>query len=96
MRAINQVDRFHSVMELAEAVQASAVNVGLDASIQSIPNPRVEAEEHSYEVDASTLLAFDLSIRPLTDEIQKILEALVRHQKRLEKYRPAVAPKTKW
>lgn len=96
VRDINQVDRLHSVTELADAVVFGADSLGIKAQIQSVPNPRIEAEEHAYEVDTSTMMDMGLTVHPLPLEILRIMEALQPHRHRLTKYRKAVAPKTRW
>ena len=47
---VNQVTDVFSVMQIAKMVAAIGVEFGLDVEVQRIENPRVEAEEHPYEV----------------------------------------------
>ncbi len=47
---VNQVTDVFSVLQIAKMVAAIGLEFGLDVEVQRIENPRVEAEEHPYEV----------------------------------------------
>jgi len=61
-RVFNQFTEQFSVLELAELVQSAAHKMGIDAPIDHLPDPRVEAEEHYYNARHTKLL--DLGLRP--------------------------------
>ncbi len=61
-RVFNQFTEQFNVLQLAELVQAAAKESGIQAKIDHLPNPRVEAEEHYYNAKATKLL--DLGLRP--------------------------------
>ncbi|KKL76694.1 hypothetical protein LCGC14_2042330 [marine sediment metagenome] len=61
-RVFNQFTQQFSVLQLAELVQAVAKEMGIQAEIQHLPNPRVEAEQHYYNAKATKLL--DLGLQP--------------------------------
>jgi UDP-sulfoquinovose synthase len=67
-RVFNQFTEQFSVMQLAEKVQAAGTRAGLKVSIQHLPNPRVELEQHYYNAKHTKLI--DLGLKPhlLTDE----------------------------
>ena len=47
---VNQVTDVMSVKQIAQTVARIGAEFGLDTEVQRIENPRVEAEEHPYEV----------------------------------------------
>jgi UDP-sulfoquinovose synthase len=62
MRVYNQFTEQFSVLELAEIVAKAGADYGLDVSVESIQNPRVELEEHYFNAKHSKLL--DLGLQP--------------------------------
>jgi len=62
MRVYNQFTEQFSVRELAELVQKAGADFGIDVSIDSIENPRVELEEHYYNATHTKLM--DLGLKP--------------------------------
>lgn len=77
-RVFNQFTEQFSVRELADKVAAAGRRAGLDTQITSLPNPRVEMEEHYYNAKHTALL--DLGLKPhlLTDEALDKMLAVVR------------------
>jgi UDP-sulfoquinovose synthase len=69
LRIFNQLTEPFSVRQLAEKVKHVGDKLGYDIKIEHIENPRVEKEEHYYNVHYTGLL--DLGLKPhyLTDEI---------------------------
>jgi UDP-sulfoquinovose synthase len=61
-RVFNQFTEQFSVSELASMVASAAKVLGVDATIESIENPRVELEEHFYNAKHTALL--DLGLQP--------------------------------
>ena len=61
-RVFNQFTEQFSVLELAQMVQAAANKLGLKATIDHLPDPRVEAETHYYNAKHSKLI--DLGLQP--------------------------------
>lgn len=68
-RVFNQLTETFSVRDLAHRVQAAAKDLGIVARIEHIANPRVEKEEHYYNVKHTKLKDLGLHPHPLTDEI---------------------------
>jgi UDP-sulfoquinovose synthase len=62
LRIYNQFTEQFSVRELADQVVAAAAELGIEATVAHVPNPRVEAEQHYYNARHSKLL--DLGLRP--------------------------------
>jgi UDP-sulfoquinovose synthase len=62
LRVYNQFTELFSVRELADQVASAAAALGIEAHVEHVDNPRVEAEEHYYNPRHSKLL--DLGLRP--------------------------------
>lgn len=81
LRIFNQFTEIFSVNELAKRVQRVGNNLGLKVKIQSVENPRKEAEEHYYNPKHTGLL--DLGLKPiyLTDEVlAQMMEFVLKHK----------------
>jgi UDP-sulfoquinovose synthase len=94
-RVFNQFTESFSVGELADLVQRSAAEIGIESEINHLDNPRVEAEEHYYNPVHTKLL--DLGLKPtyLGEElVESMLHALERHKHRV--IDAAIDPKTQW
>jgi len=61
-RVYNQFTEQFSVLGLAEKVEVAAQHVGLKVTINHLPDPRVEAEQHYYNAKHSKLI--DLGLQP--------------------------------
>lgn len=62
MRVFNQFTEQFSVNDLARIVGTEGKKLGIDVDVISIPNPRVEAEEHYYNAKCTKLR--DLGLEP--------------------------------
>jgi UDP-sulfoquinovose synthase len=70
-------------MELAELVQRAGKEYGLDVRIESIDNPRVEAEEHYYNAKHTKLLDLGLQPHYLSETlVESMFGAIERHRDR--------------
>src|SRR5262249_31956505 len=49
-RVFNQFESVHSIQEVAQLVQGVAREMGLEPEVEAVDNPRIEMEEHRYEV----------------------------------------------
>jgi UDP-sulfoquinovose synthase len=84
-RVYNQFTEQFSVLELAHLVQASAAHVGLKVTIDHLPDPRVEKEEHYYNARHSKLV--DLGLRPhlLSESVlDSLLNIATRYRDRID------------
>src|SRR5579863_1603534 len=59
-RVLNQFTEQFSVLELAHMVRTAARQMGLPVTIEHLPTPRVEAEEHYYNAKHSRLIDLGL------------------------------------
>ncbi len=84
-RVFNQFTEQFTVLQLAHMVQTVARNMGLNVSIDHLPDPRVELEEHYYNAKHSRLA--DLGLRPhlLSDSLlDSLLNIAVRYRGRID------------
>ena len=94
-RTWNQFESLHSINELANLVQKCALELDIISEGKSIPNPRIEAEEHYYNPHCQTL--FDLGYKPTIDiagEVRQLLLDLMPYKDRIIK--DVIMPKTTW
>ena len=61
-RVFNQFTEQFSVLELARLVQAAAGKLGLSVTLEHLPDPRVEAEDHYYNARHTKLA--ELGLKP--------------------------------
>jgi UDP-sulfoquinovose synthase len=76
-RVFNQFVETFSVNDLAEKVREAGEALGLRVTVNKIPNPRREAEEHYYNPAHTGLLALGLDSHYLTDVVLVGMLALV-------------------
>jgi UDP-sulfoquinovose synthase len=94
-RVFNQFTEQFSINELANLVLRAAHDFGIEATIESVENPRVEKEAHYYNAKHQRLLELGLTPHLLSTE-------LVEHMfDTIERYRDRVAsshilPKARW
>ncbi|XP_077248929.1 sulfoquinovosyldiacylglycerol 1 [Tasmannia lanceolata] len=68
-RVFNQFTEQFSVNDLARLVTKAGENLGLDVHTISVPNPRVEAEEHYYNAKHTKLIELGLKPHLLSDSL---------------------------
>jgi UDP-sulfoquinovose synthase len=88
LRIFNQLTEPFTVNELAEKVKSVGDRLGYNVAIEHVRNPRVEKEEHYYNVKYTGLLDLGLEPHYLTDEI---IESFFRIT---EKYKDRLNRKT--
>jgi UDP-sulfoquinovose synthase len=69
LRIFNQLTEPFSVNELANKVKKVAESLGYKVDIEHIENPRVEKEDHYYNVKYTGLMDLGLNPHYLTDEV---------------------------
>ena len=85
-RVFNQFTEQFSVLELAKLVRTAGQRMGLTVSIDHIPDPRVEAEEHYYNAKHSKLVDLGLQPRLLSDSLlDSLLNIAVKYRDRIDK-----------
>ena len=95
MRVFNQFTELFSINDLASMVQKAGQTLGIKVEIQSIDNPRVEAEQHYFNAKNTSLL--DLGLQPhfLSDALlDSLLNFAVKYRDRID--HKQILPKVKW
>jgi UDP-sulfoquinovose synthase len=83
-RVFNQFTEQFSINELADLVARAAKAHGIEARIQHLENPRVEAENHYYNARHDGLLGLGLEPRLLSEElVDHMFSVLERHRERV-------------
>jgi UDP-sulfoquinovose synthase len=94
-RVLNQFTEQFSVGQLAELVVEAGAGLGLDVQVASIPDPRVELEEHYYNAKHTGLLELGLKPHLLSqDVLTSMLCAVQRHRDRVLEH--AIVPRIRW
>ncbi len=94
-RVFNQFTEQFSVLALAQLVQTAARTIGLHAEITTIPNPRVEREEHYY--NAANTRLHDLGLQPhhLSETLlESVMQVVQRYQHRVKE--ALILPGVNW
>ena len=73
-RVFNQFTERFSVAELADLVVEAAAHLGIAATVDHLPNPRVEAENHYYEPTHTRLLDLGLEPHRLSDVAARLAD----------------------
>ncbi|MFQ6042239.1 MAG: NAD-dependent epimerase/dehydratase family protein [Candidatus Poribacteria bacterium] len=98
---VNQISGVYRIEDLAYTVANIAANeFDLPVKIQRLENPRIEADEHPYEVIYEKLpngFGFEPKVS-LEDEVYEMLKLLMRPEvkRRIEEKRDVIMPKTRW
>ncbi len=95
LRILNQFTETFSVNELAALVAQAGSLVGIDVTIESIENPRKEAEDHYYNPAHSGLI--ELGLQPTyisAERLASMMELVERHRGRIDVDR--IMPRVKW
>lgn len=94
-RVFNQITESFSINDLAQQVQRVAARKGLHVQIDTIPNPRVESENHYYNAVHTKLLDLGLEPHLLDDaEIERMIGVAQEHQDRVDMR--LIAPTVNW
>jgi UDP-sulfoquinovose synthase len=94
-RVFNQFTEQFSVGDLARRVRRVGEKLGLNVVVESVLDPRIEAEEHHYAAAHTRL--FELGLQPhLLDDgvIAHLIETIQRYKDRI--LLDPIAPKTRW
>jgi UDP-sulfoquinovose synthase len=94
-RVFNQFTEQFSVRDLAEKVHRIGEKIGINVQIDSVSDPRIEAEEHYYNATHTKLLELGLEPHLLSDDvIEHLIRTIQRYKDRI--LLGPIAPKTKW
>lgn len=81
LRIFNQIMETFSANELAEKVRSAAEKLGINVSINHMPNPRKEAEEHYYNPTYQGLVDIGVTPHYLTEDLViRMLEGVTAHK----------------
>jgi UDP-sulfoquinovose synthase len=96
-RVVNQLDEVYDTIELAEKVRKIGSDLGVKAEFEWIRNPRLEKEEHTYEVEKKLLPSLGFSRRKNLDEVVlEIFDAVLRNRNRIANHRELIYPTVFW
>lgn len=96
-RVFNQLDEVYSIAELAERVVTAARKLGIDVKIKNLQNPRIEKEEHYYNVDHAHLRKLGFKpTRTIEETLAVMLKDLSKYRDRILEKSEAILPKTTW
>lgn len=94
-RVFNQFTEEFSVAQLAERVVDAAGKLGIEASIEHVPNPRVELEEHYYNAKHTKLLDLGLEPHYLSDGlVDSLLNIALEYRDRVDS--EVILPRVSW
>ncbi|XVE97684.1 hypothetical protein REPUB_Repub03eG0040200 [Reevesia pubescens] len=94
-RVFNQFTEQFSVNELAALVTKAGKKLGLDVQTTSVPNPRVEAEEHYYNAKHTKLIELGLKPHLLSDSLlDSLLNFTIKFKDRVD--RKQIMPNVSW
>lgn len=91
----NQFTEQFSVNDLASLVTKAGAKLGLEVQAVSVPNPRVEAEEHYYNAKHTKLMELGLQPHLLSDSLlDSLLNFAVRYRDRVDTAQ--IMPSVSW
>ena len=94
-KIFNQFTEQFGVRQLAEMVVDASAKLGVEATIESVTNPRVEAEEHYYNAKHTGLLELGLEPHYLSDSLlDSLLNIAIEHRDRIDP--DVVLPSVTW
>lgn len=94
-RVFNQFTEQFSVRDLAIAVQETSRILGMEVTINHLPNPRVEKEEHYYNAVNTSLLELGLQPHYLSDTLlESVIHVVQQHRGRIRK--DLILPAVNW
>ena len=84
-RVFNQFTEQFSVLELAGMVRVAGKRLGLNAVVDHLPDPRVEAEEHYYNAKHTKLSELGLKPHLLSESLlDSLVNIAIRHRDRVD------------
>lgn len=94
-RVFNQFTEQYSVRDLAALVTKAGEKLGLNVETISVPNPRVEAEEHYYNAKHTKLAELGLKPHLLSDSLlDSVLNFAVQYKDRVDTKQ--IMPSVSW
>jgi UDP-sulfoquinovose synthase len=94
-RVFNQFTEQFNVLQLAEMVVEASRKLGIEACIEHLYDPRVEAEEHYYNAKHTALLDLGLQPHYLGDSLlDSMLKIAIEHRDRVNQ--DLIFPRVDW
>jgi UDP-sulfoquinovose synthase len=94
-RVFNQFTEQFSIRELADMVVEASKELGIEAEIKPLDNPRVEAEEHYYNARHTALLDLGLEPHYLSDSLlDSLVNIALEHKDRVDM--DLILPRVNW
>ncbi len=94
-RVYNQFTEQFSILELASMVKTAAKKLGIAVTIDHLPDPRVEAEEHYYNATHTKLAALGLEPHLLSESLlDSLMNIAVRYRDRIDESQ--LLPRVNW
>ncbi len=96
-RVVNQFVELLSINEIAEIVRKAAKKLDIDATVEHLENPRVEAERHYYNPEIKVLpkLGFHRKLK-MADLAVQLIKDVLPYRSRISRYKAAIMPHTNW
>lgn len=94
-RVFNQFTEQFSVNDLSQLVTEAGEKLGLEVQTVSVPNPRVEAEEHYYNAKHTKLIELGLKPHLLSGSLlDSLLNFAIKFKDRVDKNQ--IMPNVSW
>jgi len=92
------MDEIYDTLELADKVRRLASKeFGIDVEMERIPNPRIEKEEHYYEVEHKLLPSLGFKRKKEIDEVlREIFETVLSNRDRASRMKSLIYPTVDW
>ncbi len=94
-RVFNQFTEQFNVLQLAEMVVEAAAKIGIEAAVEHLADPRVEAEEHYYNAKHTALMDLGLQPHYLGESLlDSLLNIAIEHRDRVDP--DLIVPRVDW
>ena len=94
-RVFNQFTEQFNVAGLAEAVREAALEFGINATVEHMPNPRVEREDHYYNAANTRLLDLGLQPHYLSETLlESVIRTVMNHRDSIRSH--LILPSVDW
>jgi nucleoside-diphosphate-sugar epimerase len=96
-RIVNQLDEIYDTIELAEKVKSVGKEYGIEPTLEYVQNPRVEKEEHFYQVESKMLPSLGFKRKKNMDMVlHEIFEAVLANKGRIGDAKELIYPTIQW
>ncbi len=96
-RVVNQLDKIYNTYQLAEIVQKIGAEMGYKSTFETIEDPRVEKQEHYYEVTHEILPRLGFAPKSTMEEqVRQMISDLAAYKKYWYRKRDRIKPNVYW